>query len=271
LDPRDHSGWCFPDNIGGIVAAVQAGATHLWANTILFASHPLQTSADLDDHQEKIRVIGQPPALVEKYDDKNYVNNMLRASKAFTIPKGWLIDKDSKIVNMRLPYPVVAKPVRGRGSFGVKVCHSSDELSAHIDFLFEHSPQLILEEYLQGEEATITVMPPSPLIGYQDYWAMPIVMRFNHDHGIAPYSGEVAITKNSRVITPDEFAADTNYAKAARECEAVARLLQVTAPIRVDIRRFENVPKSQFALFDVNMKPVSLSAYSLGTSVDDGE
>ena len=62
-------GWCFPDTESGILEAIQKGATHLWANTIVFASHPLQTSPHLNKYENEIKVIGQPPLLVEDFDD----------------------------------------------------------------------------------------------------------------------------------------------------------------------------------------------------------
>jgi hypothetical protein len=113
----------------------------------------------------------------------------------------------------------------------------------------------MIEEYLSDEEATVTIMPPGN--GRDEYWALPIVTRFNHSNGVAPYNGVVAVTANSRVISQSEFEADGRYGEAGRECEAVAILLGVTAPIRIDIRRFSDAPRDKFALFDVNMKPVS--------------
>jgi hypothetical protein len=62
-------------------------------------------------------------------------------------------------------------------------------------------------------------------------------------------------------VSEKEYAQDPRYYEASRECEAVARLLKLTAPIRVDIRRFTKDPGSKFALFDVNMKPVSLYSF----------
>lgn len=41
-----------------------------------------------------------------------------------------------------------------------------------------------------------------------------------------------------------------------RESERAAELLGVTAPIRIDVRRYRDSRESKFALFDVNMKPV---------------
>lgn len=225
----------------------------------MFSSHPLQTSSRLDEYQKELQVIGQPPLLVEKFDDKEYTNNLLRASGSFTMPQGWTVDLGTDprpyLLKQDLPFPIVGKPIRGRGSQGVKVCYSFDELYDHLRVLSQDSSMVMLEEYLSGEEATVTVMPPSE--EHPDYWPTPIVTRFNHEGGIAPYNGVVAVTANSRVLIPEEAKKDERYEQAAKECVEVAKLLRVTAPIRIDIRRFNKDPGSQFALFDINMKPVS--------------
>ena len=111
----------------------------------------------------------------------------------------------------------------------------------------------MVEEYLAGEEATVTVMPPISRGG--GYWALPVVTRFNHIDGVAPYNGAVAVTANSRAITAAE-GSQAAYKQVAEECERVAQELAVTAPIRIDVRRFKDSADSKFALFDVNMKPV---------------
>ena len=80
---------------------------------------------------------------------------------------------------------------------------------------------------------------------------MRIVTRSNHSDGVAPYNGTVAVTSNSRIVTVDEYSQDPAYEKAAKECEEMAGLFKATAPIRIDVRRFQE--SSKFALFDVNM------------------
>ncbi|KAH7088585.1 hypothetical protein FB567DRAFT_591966 [Paraphoma chrysanthemicola] len=254
-DPSNDADWCFPDNEEGILDAIRKGATHLWANTILFKDHPLQSSKSLEEMVDKIYVIGQPPSLVETYDDKAAVYRVLSAEGTFTVAKSVTakVDEDimKTIINLSTSFPVVAKPVRGRGSHGVKLCHSEEELRVHATSLFKESSEIIVEEYLRGEEATVTVMPPSA--SRPSYQALPIVTRFNHESGIAPYNGIVAVTENSRVVSENRISGDPAYGRAVEECERVAALLRVTAPIRIDIRRFS--PGSSFALFDVNMKP----------------
>lgn len=176
------------------------------------------------------------------------------------MPLAWTIHNDAdsdlaaSLQTLSLTFPVVGKPVRGRGSHGVKVCDSKDELVAHVEALFKESPTVLVEEFLRGEEATVTVMPPTKEKNF--YWALAPVCRFNHQGGIAPYNGVVAVTANSRVVGPAE-ASHPTYSKLLQQCERVANLLGTTAPIRIDVRRYEDSADSDFALFDVNMKPVS--------------
>ncbi|KAH0358828.1 glutathione synthetase ATP-binding domain-like protein, partial [Aureobasidium melanogenum] len=124
--------------------------------------------------------------MVELHDDKHYVNDMLRKSGKFTLPRGWLLeddgtDLDAKLHSLDLRFPVVGKPVRGRGSHGVKVCQDMAELRTHVQSLFKESPAIILEDYLAGQEATVTVLPPSD--EHSSHRALPIVTRFNHTNG----------------------------------------------------------------------------------------
>lgn len=243
---------------------MQQGATHLWANTILFSSHPLQSSTALAAYESQVHVVGQPPDIVEKLDDKAYLNGKLHQLGSFTMSRYWLVARpsdgddglDGVLQALDIPtdaFPIVGKPVRGRGSHGVRVCQDHAQLQGHLGSLLDESPLVMLEEYLAGEEATITVMPPSS--EYQGYWSLPPVCRYNHIDGIAPYNGTVAVTSNSHVVevqgqNPDH----EDYRAIMRECERVAQLIRTTAPIRVDIRRFGE--GSPFALFDINMKPV---------------
>jgi len=260
-------GWCYPDHEDGLLSAVKSGgATTLWANTILFAEHPLQTSSKLSEHESDLSVIGQPPALVQAYDDKALVNDVLRRRGVFTLPAACLTstsDKDelqALLSQHEMQLPVVGKPIRGRGSHGVKVCRTVEELVSHASSILKESPLIMLEQFLSATEGTVTVMPPSA--DRPDYWSLPVVLRFNHADGIAPYNGAVAVSANSRCASQKEHDSDPAFAKIQRECEDVARLLRVKAPIRVDVRRSIDQHGAPFHLFDVNMKPVSVQPLS---------
>ena len=134
-DPLQDGDWCFTNTEQGILEAIGKGANYLWSNTIVFASHPLQTSTQLDPFQASVRVIGQGPLVVDKYDDKKFVNDYLRAVGGFTMPRAFTASSLTEVAQSadNISYPVVAKPIRGRGSFGVKVCHNKSELLAHAE------------------------------------------------------------------------------------------------------------------------------------------
>lgn len=200
-----------------------------------------------------VKLIGQPPRLVEQYDDKSFVNDLLRNDGTFRLPESWLVHSLQETVCNDVPLPIVAKPIRGRGSHGVKLCRSRQELLGHLEGLLAESSSVMLEEYLPGQEGTVTVMPPST--DNTKFSALPIVVRFNHEDGIAPYNGVVAVTANSRVPSKDERYATPAYTEIEKSCERVAKKLKVTAPIRIDVRQVSEDPNSDFAIFDVNMKP----------------
>ncbi|KAF2122082.1 hypothetical protein BDV96DRAFT_483194 [Lophiotrema nucula] len=257
-DPAMNHGWTFPDTESGILAAVEAGATHLWMNTILFASHPLQTSNKLDSKVSELFVVGQQPKLVESYNDKALVNDYPRKIGRCLLPDAVIL-KEGEDQLKKLRLPIVAKPIRGRGSHGVKLCRSYEELHDHIMELLSESPSILLEQYLLGQEATITTLPPSA--GELHYKSLPPVVRFNHQNGVAPYNRTVAVTQNSRVVSPEEVFHDPAYHTIMSDCDEAARLLGCTAPIRIDVRRFkasdtgDEKDTGRFAIFDVNMKP----------------
>lgn len=85
LGPSVDSGWVLPDDEHGIVQAVRQGATRLWANTVWFSTRPLQTSCLFHRYQNDVFVVGQPPALVEAYDDKALVYRLMKTNGGFML------------------------------------------------------------------------------------------------------------------------------------------------------------------------------------------
>ncbi|KAI5475462.1 hypothetical protein MNV49_001353 [Pseudohyphozyma bogoriensis] len=258
-DPIADPGWTFPDTVDGIVSAVEMhGANVLFANTTLYSTHPM---IQLKDKLTKLGVsfVGQDPRDVERFEDKAWCNAWLAEQDGLrgAFPKSWLVHRNKKECLEEVELPAVVKPVRGRGSHGVSMVRTAEELQERTKALFEEGDLVLIEEYCSGEEITVTVMPPGNFahVGEKPkHWALPIVTRFNHQDGIAPYNGVVAVTANSRAVTQAEFNADKHYQDVARLCEIVAEKCGSYAPIRVDCRRKAG-DDSSFVLFDVNMKP----------------
>lgn len=83
---------------------------------------------------QHVRVIGQHPARVEQFDDKQATNALLR-SRGLNVAASTLVDCDDLSSLQQLELPVVVKPVRGRGSAGVSVEHSWQEAQHAVNAL----------------------------------------------------------------------------------------------------------------------------------------
>ena len=112
-NPIAATEWVFPDTPDGIAAALAAGAGVLWANTVLFADHPIARLGRAD-----VRLVGQVPALAEWWDDKWRANGRLR-DNGLPVEDGALIGVDGAagvlpvadldergIAAMRLTFPL---------------------------------------------------------------------------------------------------------------------------------------------------------------------
>ncbi|WWC87418.1 uncharacterized protein L201_002307 [Kwoniella dendrophila CBS 6074] len=254
-DPTKDLDWSFPDTVSGVREAIEKGANVLWANTTLHSKHAI---VELKDELTKkgIRLIGQNPLTADKYDDKEWTNRWLSNQNGLEnyFPKSLLYRKGNgeEVDELdKFPLPAMAKPIKGRGSHGVTKVSTSVEMKSAVDVLLKESEAVLLEEYLGGEEITITIMPPGNYTN--NYWALPIVYRYNQIDGVMPWNGNVPVTNNSRVLTTEEHDADPEYAKAQANCVLVAQLLQATSPMRIDCRRRNE--GGPLILFDVNAKP----------------
>jgi len=256
-DPAVDLDWVFPDDLTGIVAARAAGATLLWANTVLFDGHPLGAVMG------KMWIVGQPPTVMHRIDDKFATNLQLRVH-ALPVATSILVAQTAspgvqalekldaqRLATMGLSFPMIVKPVRGRGSQGVTRVENSAALHDAAQALLagaEFGDQLIVEQYLAGEELTVTVFPAQ---GAQGGHALPPVRRFNHQDGVAPYNGTVAVSQNGAALSP-EARQSPAVLVLLDACVDAARIVGALAPIRIDCRQDGN---GSYRLFDLNAKP----------------
>ncbi len=250
----EDADWVFADTLEGIEAAVKAGADTLWLNTVLYAEHPIQQFRG-----KGLFVVGQQPEAVEKYDDKLHTNALLR-EQGLAVIDSHIIAGDALDAIDREKFPAVVKPIRGRGSQGVQVVEDAVALQTVVKQLIDsqkYGSALMLENFLEGSEITITLMPAgSYQIGddtktYTRPWVLPPLVRRGHVAGVLPYSGEVAVVENSEILTRDEREA-REVKFACRQSERAAQFLNIKAPIRIDCRSDRN---GDFFMFDINMKP----------------
>ncbi len=211
-DPANAWDWVFPDTLEGIAAALAAGAGVLWANTVLFERHPLETTPG------DFAIVGQRPAAMQAFDDKFQTNRLLAAA-GLPVATSFMVSAAAKgdVVALAdieracdargMAFPMIVKPVRGRGSQGVTLVETVDALEVAATGLIEAATfgdMLMVEEFLCGDEMTVTVLPPAsphPDGARSDrHWALRPVFRFDQHDGVAPYNGDVPVTANSVAI-----------------------------------------------------------------------
>lgn len=167
--------WVFPDTREGIDAALKAGATHVGLNTVLFERHPIERVPDT------IYKIGQTTKVMQRFDDKFETNYLLNHSN-LPVAQSYLVGEQvhagilslselqKKIEQGQMSFPLVVKPVCGRGSQGGSVAHDFSHLKTMLQQLQQEqkfASYFMVEELLEGKEITLTIMPP---IAGSDRW-----------------------------------------------------------------------------------------------------
>ncbi|RYZ57370.1 MAG: ATP-grasp domain-containing protein [Proteobacteria bacterium] len=253
-DPTQVKDWVYPDTDMGLRQAFLDGAQIFWMNTVLHEDHPIQRIRSND-----LWIVGQDAEAVQLYDDKFVANRTLR-DEGYAVAASAIIDGTDVKIPASTQYPVILKPIRGRGSVGVTLINSEEELRGLIEQWMmsdEFGHSFMLEEYLPGEEITITVMPAGTYVieGKEEVktksWALPAVKRFDQVNGVAPYNGTVAVIHNSKVMTAEELS-DLGLIGISEACEKVSDFVKSKAAMRIDCRKGQN---GNYKIFDVNMKP----------------
>lgn len=253
-DPTQVMDWVYPDTDMGLRQAFLDGAQIFWMNTVLHEDHPIQRIRSND-----LWVVGQDAEAVQLYDDKFVTNKALR-DEGYTVAASHIIDGSDLKIPSSTQYPVILKPIRGRGSVGVTLLNSEDELRGLVGQWMksdEYGHSFMLEEYLPGEEITITVMPAGTyVIAGQEVvkaksWALPAVKRFDQVNGVAPYNGTVAVIHNSKVVSAAEML-DPDLIRITEACEKTSDFVKSKAPMRIDCRKDA---QGRYKIFDVNLKP----------------
>jgi len=90
-----------------------------------------------------------PSEFIEVHLDKLTSNSLLK--------KHGLPAPQTKLLSgyQRIPFPCIVKPRYGRGSRGVAIVHSEQELQAHLLLSRRKHDEFIIQEFLQGDEYTV--------------------------------------------------------------------------------------------------------------------
>jgi len=96
---------------------------------------------------------------------KIFIQNKIKTPKFISLTKHDL--KTNTIQKMlkykKMVFPIVLKPINEGSSLGVEVCKNIKKMKRSLNFLLKKYDQLILEEYIGGQEIQVAVINGVPL------------------------------------------------------------------------------------------------------------
>lgn len=127
---------CQKENINGVLSLIDPELSLLAANQDKFA-------------QIGVTVIGSSYELCERALDKMEMFNWLsthhyNCAKSYTDKEKFYADINAGLIT----YPVFVKPVRGSASIAITKAYDKET----VDFLFSHNENLMIQEFLTGQE-----------------------------------------------------------------------------------------------------------------------
>ena len=171
-----------------------------------------------------------------------FIKNQIKTPKFLTIQNiEFNTQKLKKNINRKIiKYPIVVKPVNEGSSLGVKICKNIKILFRESKKLFKKYDQLILEEYIGGQEIQVAVINNVPLGAIE-----LIPTRAFYD-----YKAKYTKKAKTKHIMPAKLNKKKYYEvlKIAKKAHQVLGCKGVT---RSDFKFFNN----KFNLLEINTQP----------------
>ena len=179
--------------------------------------------------------------------DKNiskeiFIKNNIKTPKFFVIKKlDFNINITLKIIKKKkIKFPIVLKPTNEGSSLGVEICKNKAMLIKSIKYLLKKYNELMIEEYIGGQEIQVAVINGKPLGAIE-----LIPKRLFYDYK-AKYTKE-AKTKH---VMPARLTTK-NYRKVLKVAKKTHDALECKGVTRSDFKFYKN----KFYLLEINTQP----------------
>jgi len=105
-------------------------------------------------------IISSFNSMNKKISKEIFIKNKIKTPKFFSITKS---DYKKNLIlktirKKKINFPVVTKPINEGSSLGVEVCKTRDKLSKSINSLLKKYDELIIEEYIGGQEVQVAIL-----------------------------------------------------------------------------------------------------------------
>jgi len=171
-----------------------------------------------------------------------FIKNNIKTPKFISIKKTEYKFKKIQqiIINKKINFPIVLKPVNEGSSLGVEICKNKEKLLRSFRYLFKKYDELILEEYIGGQEVQVAVINSNPL------GAIELVPKRLFYDFKAKYTKK-AKTKH---VMPARLS-KKKYKEVLEIAKKTHNILKCRGVSRSDFKFFNNI----FYLLEINTQP----------------
>ena len=186
-------------------------------------------------------VISSYQAMNKLMSKEVFIKNKIKTPKFISLKKNFSKENlMNKILNKKINFPIVIKPVNEGSSIGVEICKNTQKIFKSISKLFKRYDNLILEEYIGGQEIQVAV------INGKSIGAIELVpKRLFYD-----YKAKYTKKAKTKHIMPAKLSR-RNYAKVLKIAEKTHKVLNCRGVTRSDFKFFKN----NFYLLELNTQP----------------
>ena len=187
--------------------------------------------------------------VVSSYNAMNkLVSKKIFRKKKILTPKYLALNKEKYslsflkklIKKKKISFPIVVKPINEGSSLGVKICKDINELFKSSKILFRYYNQLLLEQYIGGQEIQVAVINKSAL------GAIELVpKRFFYD-----YKAKYTKSAKTKHIMPANLSKN-KYLEVLRLAKKAHNALGCKGVTRADFKFYKN----NFFLLEINTQP----------------
>ncbi|MDC2986915.1 D-alanine--D-alanine ligase [Candidatus Pelagibacter bacterium] len=187
-------------------------------------------------------VISSYNAMNKEISKKIFIQNKIKTPKFLSIKRAnYKKNKIIKtIIKSKINFPIVLKPVNEGSSLGVVICKNKVDLFKSAKGLFKKYQELIVEEYIGGQEIQVAVINGNPIGAIE-----LIPKRLFYDYK-AKYTKE-AKTKH---VMPARLTKN-KYQEVLKIAKKTHKVLSCRGVTRSDFKFYNNI----FYLLELNTQP----------------
>jgi len=171
-----------------------------------------------------------------------FIENNIRTPKFFSIKKtGYKNKTIQKIISSKkINFPVVLKPINEGSSLGVKICKDKKFFFRSLRYLFKKYNELILEEYIGGQEVQVAVINSDTL------GAIELVPK----RSFYDYKAKYTKKAKTKHVMPARLS-KKKYNEVLNIAMKTHNVLKCRGVTRSDFKFFNNI----FYLLEINTQP----------------